>query len=139
MKNSQYNMRKVLGLFVVLSVIPLACYALAGMYDRYLEMMDGLFAVLKTIFVPQVLVSMPIMFFRFKIAKRIKMKLLLWSKRLRKNWWINIIAAWVLSSFVLTSYWYVFCYGLFICHIWINKWSGGVFPISIKIVTTHAL
>lgn len=133
MKNSQYNMGKVLGLFVVLSVIPLACYALAGMYNRYLEMMDGLFAVLKTIFVPQVLVSMPIMFFRFKIAKRIKMKLLLWSKRLRKNWWINIIAAWVLSSFVLTSYWYVFCYGLFICHIWINKWSGGVFPISIKI------
>ena len=59
LKNSQYNMRKVLGLFVVLSVIPLACYALAGMYDRYHEMMDGLFAVLKTIFVPQVLVSMP--------------------------------------------------------------------------------
>ena len=62
MKNSQYNMRKVLGLFVVLSVIPLACYALAGMYDRYLEMMDVLFAVLKTIFVSQVVVFLLIKF-----------------------------------------------------------------------------
>lgn len=62
LKNSQYNMRKVLGLFVVLSVIPLACYALAGMYDRYLEMMDVLFAVLKTIFVSQVVVFLLIKF-----------------------------------------------------------------------------
>ena len=62
LKNSQYNMRKVLGLFVVLSVIPLACYALAGMYDRYLEMMDVLFAVLKTLFVSQVVVFLLIKF-----------------------------------------------------------------------------
>ena len=62
LKNSQYNMRKVLGLFVVLSVIPLACYALAGMYDRYLEMMDVLYAVLKTIFVSQVVAFLLIKF-----------------------------------------------------------------------------
>ena len=62
LKNSQYNMRKVLDLFVVLSVIPLACYALAGMYDRYLEMTDVLFAVLKTIFVSQVVVFLLIKF-----------------------------------------------------------------------------
>ena len=109
--------KKVIGFFTVLMVIPLVCYALAGFFERYLEMMDVLYAVLKTIFVSQVLVFLFIMFCRFKIAKRIRMRLLLLSKRLCMNWWINIIAAWAFSSFVLTSYWYVFCEGLFILAI----------------------
>lgn len=110
-------MKKIIGSMTFLIAITLACYAHAGMYDRYLEMMDVLFAVLKTIFVSQVLVFLLIKFCRFKIAKRIRMRLLLLSKRLCKNWWINIIAAWLLSSFVLTSYWYVFSEGLFILAI----------------------
>jgi hypothetical protein len=110
-------MKKIIGSMTILIAITLACYAHAGMYDRYLEMMDVLYAVLKTIFVSQVLVFLLIKFCRFKIAKRIRMRLLLLSKRLCMNWWINIIAAWAFSSFVLTSYWYVFSEGLFILAI----------------------
>lgn len=110
-------MKKIIGSMTFLIAITLACYAHAGFFDRHLELVDVLYAVLKTIFVSQVVVFLLIKFCRFKIAKRIRMRLLLLSKRLCKNWWINIIAAWLLSSFVLTSYWYVFSEGLFILAI----------------------
>ena len=108
---------KVIGFLTVFIAVPLACYAHAGFYDRFLEMMDVLYDVLKTIFVSQIMIFLLIRFSWFKITRRIRMKLLLLSKRLSKNWWINMIAAWGLSSFVLTSYWYVFCEGLFILGI----------------------
>ena len=110
-------MQKIIVVLTILIAIPLASYALAGFFERYLEMMDVLYAVLKTIFVSQILVFLFIRFSKFKITKRIRMRLLLLSKRFCKNWWINIFAAWALSSFVLTSYWYVFCEGLFILGI----------------------
>ena len=110
------NKKSICLLTTLLSITAL-CYAHAGSFDRYLEMMDVLYAVLKTIFVSQILVFLFIRFSKFKIAKRIRMRLLLLSKRLCKNWWINIFAAWALSSFVLTSYWYVFSEGLFILAI----------------------
>lgn len=110
------NKKSICLLTTLLSITAL-CYAHAGFFERYLEMMDGLHAVLETIFVSQILVFLFIRFSKFKITKRIRMRLLLMSKRLCKNWWINIIAAWLLSSFVLTSYWYVFSEGLFILAI----------------------
>ena len=110
-------MQKIIVFLTFLFVIPLAGFAHAGFFDRYLEMMDVLYAVLKTIFVSQILVFLFIRFSKFKITKRIRMRLLLLSKRLCKNWWINILAAWALSSFVLTAYLYVFCMGLFILAI----------------------
>ena len=39
------------------------------------------------------------------------------AKRLCKNWCINLLAAWSLSSFVLTPYIFVFCMGAFILAI----------------------
>ena len=110
-------MQKIIVVLTILIAIPLASYALAGFFERYLEMMDVLYSVLKTIFVSQILVFLFVRFCRFKIAKEIRIRLLLLSKRLCKNWWINIFAAWALSSFVLTSYWYVFIEGLFILAI----------------------
>ena len=147
-------MKKIIVVLTVLFAIPLAGYAHAGFFDRYLEMMDVLYAVLKTIFVSQVLVFLFVRFSRFKITKRIRIRLLLLSKRLCKNWWINILAAWALSSFVLTSYWYVFIEGLFILAIfplfifWLlymivvfrekqrRRWLSGLKPIYFYLVAS---
>jgi hypothetical protein len=147
-------MKKIIVVLTVLFAIPLAGYAHAGFFDRYLEMMDVLYAVLKTIFVSQVLVFLFVRFSRFKITKRIRIRLLLLSKRLCKNQWVNLFAAWALSSFVLTSYWYVFSEGLFILAIiplfifWIvyfvvvcreklrKRWLCGLKPIYFYIIAT---
>lgn len=101
----------------LVSFIPVACYALAGMMDRYLEMMEVLYAVLKTIFVSQLVVFLLISFNWLKSSKRIRKKLLFFAKRLCKNWCINLLAAWALSSFVLIPYIFVFCMGAFILAI----------------------
>ena len=106
-------MKKIgIGLFLVSMFIPLACYAHAGMYDRYIDMVACVKAVLNTIFVSQIVVYLIIRF-----TKRNRMRLLLLAKRLCKNWWINLLAAWALSSFVLTFYWDVFCLEAFILGI----------------------
>lgn len=111
-------MKKIgIGLFLVSMFIPLACYAHAGMYDRYIDMVACVKAVLNTIFVSQIVVYLIIRFNCLKSSRRIRMRLLLLAKRIRKNWWINLLAAWGLSSFVLTSYWYVFCLEAFIVGI----------------------
>ena len=147
-------MQKIIVVLTILIAIPLASYALAGFFERYLEMMDILYSVLKTIFVSQILVFLFVRFCRFKITKRIRIRLLLLSKRLCKNWWINIFAAWALSSFVLTSYWYVFSEGLFILAIfplfifWIvysvvvyreklrKRWLCGLKPIYFYLIAS---
>lgn len=68
-------MKKIIGSMTFLIAITLACYVHAGFFDRYLELVDVLYAVLKTIFVSQVIVFLLIKFCRFKIAKRIRMRL----------------------------------------------------------------
>ena len=78
-------MKKIIVAFAILFAIPLASYALAGFFERYLEMMDVLYSVLKTIFVSQILVFLFVRFCRFKITKRIRIRLLLLSKRFCKN------------------------------------------------------
>jgi hypothetical protein len=42
-------MQKIIVVLTILIAIPLASYALAGFFERYLEMMDVLYSVLKTI------------------------------------------------------------------------------------------
>ena len=105
-------------LIVLLSIlIPIACFAHAGMYDGFRSMMDVLYAVLKTIFVLQLVVFVLIRFNWLKSSKIIRKRLLFLAKRLCKNWYINLFAAWVLSSFVLTPYIYVFSMAAFILAI----------------------
>ena len=104
--------KKIIGLLIILFVIPIVCRAYAGMFDRYLEMVACVKSVQNTIFVSQIMVYLIIRF-----TKRNRMRLLLLAKRLCKNWWINLLAAWALSSFVLTFYWDVFCLEAFILGI----------------------
>ena len=103
---------KIFGSLIILFVIPIVCHAHAGMFDRYLEMVACVKSVQNTIFVSQIMVYLIIRF-----TKRNRMRLLLLAKRLCKNWWINLLAAWALSSFVLTSYLDVFCLEAFIVGI----------------------
>jgi hypothetical protein len=77
-------------------------------------MMDVLYTILKTIFVSQIAVYLLL---RLKCSKHIRLRLLFLAKRLCKNWWLNLFAAWALSSFVLTSYLYVFSSSLWLLAI----------------------
>ena len=147
-------MKRSIILTSVLFSIPLVCYAFAGMFDRYLELMDVLNAVLKTIFVTQLFVYLLIVVKWGKLSKRIRMKLLFLAKGLCKNQWINLFAAWLLSSFVLTPYVDVFCVSLWILGIiplflfgviyWIivfkkkqrKRWLSGLKAIYFYIITS---
>ena len=103
-------MKKVyIGLLTALLGIAAICHAHSGMYDKYVKMMAVLFTIIETIFVAQLVVYLLIVFKWGKLSKRIRMKLLFFSKRLCKNQWVNLFAAWALSSFVSTSYLNVFC------------------------------
>lgn len=113
-------MKRSIILTSVLFSIPLVCYAFAGMFDRYLELMDVLNAVIKTIFVAQLVVYLLIVVKWGKISKRIRMELIFLAKGLCKNQWINLFAAWLLSSFVLTPYVDVFC---------VSLWILGIIPL----------
>ena len=146
-------MKKSIILTSVLFSIPLVCYAFAGMFDRYLELMDVLNAVIKTIFVAQLIVYLLIVVKWGKLSKRIRMRLLFFAKGLCKNQWINLFAAWLLSSFVLTPYVDVFCVSLWILGIiplflfgviyWIivfkkkqrKRWLSGLKAIYFYIIT----
>lgn len=147
-------MKRSIILTSVLFSIPLVCYAFAGMFDRYLELMDVLNAVIKTIFVAQLVVYLLIVVKWGKISKRIRMKLIFLAKGLCKNQWINLFAAWLLSSFVLTPYVDVFCVSLWILGIiplflfgviyWIivfkkkqrKRWLSGLKAIYFYIITS---
>ncbi len=147
-------MKKSIILTSVLFSIPLVCYAFAGMFDRYLELMDVLNAVIKTIFVAQLVVYLLIVVKWGKISKRIRMELIFLAKGLCKNQWINLFAAWLLSSFVLTPYVDVFCVSLWILGIiplflfgviyWIivfkkkqrKRWLSGLKAIYFYIITS---
>lgn len=147
-------MKKIIVVLTVLFAIPLAGYAHAGFFDRYLELMDVLNAVLKTIFVTQLFVYLLIVVKWGNLSKRIRMKLLFLAKGLCKNQWINLFAAWLLSSFVLTPYVDVFCVSLWILGIiplflfgviyWIivfkkkqrKRWLSGLKPIYFYLVAS---
>ena len=63
-------MQKIIVFLTILFAIPLAGFAHAGFFDRYLEMMDVIYAVLKTILVSQILVFLFVRFSRLKITKK---------------------------------------------------------------------
>lgn len=107
----------ILGVIMVMTMITLASHAHAGMYDRYLDMMACVKAVLNTILVSQIVIFFLIKFNWLKSSKHIRMRLLLLAKKSCKTWFVNILAAWALSSFVLTSYLDVFCLEAFIVGI----------------------
>lgn len=109
--------KAIIGLLGILGLIPIVCHAHAGMYDRYLELMNVLFALLKTIFLSQIVVFVFIKFSLSKFQKNIRLRLLLLAKRLCKNWWVNIIATWTISSFAISSYLYVFFMGAWLLAI----------------------
>ena len=106
--------KKIIGLLIIIFIIPIVCHAHAGMYDRYLEKVACVKGVQNTIFVSQIVAYLLIRYNWIKSSKRIRMRLLLLAKWLCKNWWINLLAAWALSSFVLTSYLDVLCLEAFI-------------------------
>lgn len=106
--------KSIVGLISVLFAIPLACYAVAGFLGRYLEMVDVIDAIFRIIFVSQISVFL---LMRLKCSMRIRLRILLWTRRLRKYRWLNLFVAWALSSFVLTSYWYVICFRFWILAI----------------------
>jgi uncharacterized membrane protein len=74
--------KAIIGLLGILGLIPIVCHAHAGMYDRYLELMNVLFALLKTIFLSQIVVFVFIKFSLSKFQKNIRLRLLLLAKRL---------------------------------------------------------
>ena len=111
-------MKKVyIGLFTAMLGIAAVCHADSGISGDFHKVMAVLFTIIETIFVVQLVVYLLIVFKWGKLFKRIRMKLLFFSKRLCKNQWVNLFAAWALSSFVLTSYLYVFCSGFWLMGI----------------------
>lgn len=147
-------MKKSIILTSILLFMPLVCYAYAVFFERYLEMMDSLYAILKILFVVQLVVYLLIVVKWGKLSKRIRMRLLFFAKGLCKNQWINLFAAWLLSSFVLTPYIDVFCVSLWIIGIiplfllgviyWIivfkkkqrKRWLSGLKAIYFYIITS---
>ncbi len=99
---------------IVLLIFPLTCLAYAGMYDRFLDTVDWVDSLFRIILIFQILIFLLVTTKWIKFTKHIRRKILLVSGRFTKNRWINLIAAWILSSFVLSIYISVFCIRLFI-------------------------
>ena len=97
--------------------VSLICEAHAGMFDRYLERMVSLNAVLLTIFVSQVVCFFLITNKRIRASRYIRMRLLLLAKTICSDWRIKLLATWGLSSFVLSPYIGVACDWLWILGI----------------------
>ncbi len=93
---------------------PSICMATAGFYESFLEMVDRIDSLFRIILICQIIIFLFVTSKRIKFTKHIRMKLLLAASRLTKKRWINIIAAWILSSFVLSVYVNVFCVRLWL-------------------------
>ncbi len=106
-------MKKII-ISLVLLFPALTCWATAGFFERFLETVDWVDSVFRIILIFQILVFLLVTSKWIKFTKHIRRKILLVSGRLTKNRWINLIAAWILSSFVLSVYINVFCIRLFI-------------------------
>ena len=145
------KMRLILG---AMTIIPVAAFAHAGMFDRYLEKLVNIGSVVLTVIFMQVLCFLILRFCRCKLIASLRARLLLISKRLCRNWWLNILSAWMLSTFVLSTYltimveWLIFLglllYLIFwICYCFIvfrkrirEKWMTGLRPIYYYIVAS---
>ena len=105
------------GLLTVLMTVPLVCVAHAGMFDDYLRRMVSVDAVVLTIAVAQIVCYLLIRSNWFKAIKRVRMRLLLFAKKLHRNGWLRLLAAWGLSSFALSPYIVIACNWLWILGI----------------------
>lgn len=151
---SNYQDYHKIGIVAVLLGVPLMCYAHAGMFDRYLERMVSLNAVLLTIFVSQVVCFLLITNKRIRASRHIRMRLLLLAKALRSGWRIKLLATWGLSSFVLSPYIAVACDWLWILGILLflmfwavytgivmmgrtrKRWLSGIRPLYIYLIAS---
>ena len=79
----------------------LVVYGHSGSYDRWLNMIVNIDAIVLTIMVTQVACFLLI---RRDRLKHYRMKILLVAKSFQRKWWVTPIAAWFLSSFVLSPY-----------------------------------
>ena len=105
--------RKLL-VILFLFLCSLMCLAHAGMYDRFLEKMVSVDAVVLTIVVAQIVCFLLIRSKWFKAINRVRMRLLLFAKKLHRNGWLRLLAAWGLSSFALSPYIVIVCDWLWI-------------------------
>lgn len=81
--------------------MPLVSYGHAGSYDRLLNTIVDIDAIVLTILVTQIVCFLLI---RRDWFKHYRMKILLVAKSMQKKWWVTPIAEWFLSSFVLSPY-----------------------------------
>lgn len=93
------------------------CFAHAGMFDEYLEKMVSLDAVVLTIAVVQIVCFLLVRSNWFKAIKRVRMRLLLFAKKLHSDGRLRFLAAWGLSSFALSPYIVIACDWLWILGI----------------------
>ena len=119
----------------------LVAYGHAGPYDRWLNMIVNIDAIVLTILVSQIVCFL---FIRRNRFKHYRMKILLVAKRLQREWWVSPIAVWFLSSFVLAPYmiiigeWLLLLGALILLVFWIyyfavviskdkyKKWLSGI-------------
>lgn len=98
--------KKILLLFLSFSQL---CFAHAGMADRFIDRMVSIDAIILTIVVTQIISFLLLGRNWYEPAKRLRLRLLLLVKKLCSKWWQNLLAAWALSSFVISPYIVIAC------------------------------
>ena len=110
-------MKRIITLILMSFVSVIGVHAHAGMFDEYLEKMVSLDAVVLTIAVAQIVCFLLVRSNWFKAIKSVRMRLLLFAKKLHCNGWSRFLAAWGLSSFALSPYIVIACAWLWILGI----------------------
>jgi len=116
-RNSIVSMVRKFLVILFLFSCSLMCLAHAGMFDDYLRRMVSVDAVVLTIAVAQIVCYLLIRSNWFKAIKRVRKSLLLFAKKLHRNGWLRLLAAWGLSSFALSPYIVIACNWLWILGI----------------------
>lgn len=110
-------MKRIITLVLMSFVSVISVHAHAGMFDDYLRRMVSVDAVALTIAVAQIVCYLLIRSNWFRAIKRVRMRLLLFAKKLHCNGWLRLLAAWGLSSFALSPYIVIACNWLWILGI----------------------
>jgi hypothetical protein len=85
------------------------CFAHAGMADRFIERIVSIDAIILTIVVTQIISFLLLGRNWYEPAKHLRLRLLLFVKKLCSKWWLNLLTAWALSSFVISPYVVIAC------------------------------
>lgn len=110
-------MKRIITLVLMSFVSVISVHAHAGMFDDYLRRMVSVDAVVLTIAVAQIVCFLLVRSNWFKAIKSVRIRLLLFAKRLHSNGWLRLLAAWGLSSFALSPYIVIACNWLWILGI----------------------